>query len=276
MWLACKGQAVWDASGKPVKMSGFFTDITHAKSNEKLKNDFLSTLSHQLRTPLTSVKGSLGLLLSGVGGDINYKAKNLLEIANKNCEKLISIINDILDIDKMETGNIDFNLEYISIPELLMESLQINASYAEKYNIEFNLMEPLLDVTVYADRARLLQVLSNLIGNAAKFSPLLGKVDIGTIDRDQFVRIYVTDHGHGIPEANRKHIFDKFTTPNQNGITQLSETGVGLNISKAIIEHFNGKLDFDTEIGRGTTFYFDVPKQAKDAKRGNWKLSDGN
>src|SRR6266404_4170944 len=146
-------------------------NITERKKVEKIKNEFVSVVSHELRTPLTSIRGALGLLLGGAVGTIPEKANNLLTLANNNCDRLLLLINDILDIEKLEAGKMNFDFKVIDLTQLVKDSIEANKLFADKYNVKLVLgySEPYLEVNVDPDR--LMQVLTNLISNAVKFSP---------------------------------------------------------------------------------------------------------
>lgn len=259
-WINARGHASWDKEGKPVHVSGFITDITQRKEVEKLKNEFVSTVSHELRTPLTSIRGSLELISTGVAGVIPEKAVRLINIAQKNCERLILLINDILDIQKIESGQMRFVLQWVNIREVIASAIELNKGYGEKFNVSFKAKEPIIDTQVYVDRDRLMQVLSNLMSNAVKFSPQQGTVEIQTQDLGNRVRICIIDHGPGIPKEFYSRIFNKFAQADGSTVKQQGGTGLGLNISKTIIERFGGTIDFTSELDKGTIFYFDLPK----------------
>lgn len=242
-------------------------DVTELKKTEKLKNEFVSIVSHELRTPLTSIRGSLGLLVSGVMGQFAEKANKLLEIANNNCERLLLLINDILDIEKIEAGKMDFHLKVHSLQEIINESIHANQMYAEKYGvtIECHLVESEPDVSVEVDSGRLMQVLNNLLSNACKFSPKGEKIEVRLERKQALVRVSVSDHGPGIPEEFQYRIFQKFSQADSSDTRGKGGTGLGLNISKMIIEKMNGDLDFSSQVNSGTTFYFDLPIYQKQA-----------
>lgn len=234
-------------------------DITERKKVEKLKNEFVSVVSHELRTPLTSIRGSLGLILGGVVGSFSEKAKNLLNIANNNCERLLHLINDILDIEKMESGKMNFNIEAIDIAKMVKESIAANQMYGEKFGVKIKLTESVSDVQVNADYDRMLQVMANLISNAVKFSKQGDTVDVAIKVLNQKVRVSVTDYGSGIPANFQSSIFQKFSQADTTTTRGKGGTGLGLNITKSIIEKFNGAIDFISQENKQTVFYFDLP-----------------
>ncbi|HEV2844340.1 MAG TPA: histidine kinase dimerization/phospho-acceptor domain-containing protein, partial [Thermoanaerobaculia bacterium] len=171
-------------------------DIQERKRVEQMKNDFVSVVSHELRTPLTSIRGSLGLVAGGVAGELPEKAQTLVEIAAKNCERLVRLINDILDVEKIESGTMGFRFAALELMPLVEQAVEINRAYAEELGVELRIAEPVDAARVWADADRLLQVMTNLLSNAAKFSPRDGTVEIA-VRRGEAgrLRISVTDHG---------------------------------------------------------------------------------
>jgi PAS domain S-box-containing protein len=259
LWIHARGQAIWNEANLPIRMSGFITDISERKKVEKLKDEFISNVSHELRTPLTSIRGSLGLILSGTCGKIAEEVKSLIDIASQNCERLILIINDILDIQKMESGQITFDLKELDLKTFLEKSIQLNQGYGEKYNVKFILKDPIEEGELHADEDRLMQVLANLLSNAAKFSPSGERVEITTtLRKPSFIRIGITDFGSGIPKEFQPFVFNKFAQADSSTSRQKGGTGLGLNISKTIIEHLGGSITFQTS-SKGTTFCVDLP-----------------
>lgn len=234
-------------------------DITERKKVDKLKQEFISVVSHELRTPITSINGSLALILGGAVGDCSEKIRKLLNIASKNCERLIMLINDILDVEKIEEGKMVFKLEMIDINELVKEAVAANQMYAEKFFVKLLFSESNLILKVNVDCNRLIQVLNNLISNAAKFSPAGEVVSISIMAHQNIVRVSISDKGPGIAENFKKNIFKKFSQGDSSNTREKGGTGLGLSISKAIIEKFGGVLNFSSTASRGATFYFDLP-----------------
>ncbi|MCZ8257680.1 MAG: hybrid sensor histidine kinase/response regulator, partial [Polaromonas sp.] len=214
------------------------------------------------RTPLTSIRGSLGLISGGVAGQLPEAVKTLVGIAKSNCERLIRLINDILDIEKIESGKMTLDLQTVALQPLLEQAVAANEGYGKEKNVSLALVfeddgEPL---QVRADSDRLTQVVTNLLSNAMKFSPNDGVVEIHVSRSIRHVRVEVRDRGPGIPEEFRKRIFQKFSQADSSDTRQKGGTGLGLNISRAIIERLGGSIGFDTRTGEGTTFFFELPE----------------
>jgi len=243
----------------------FTRDITERKKIERLKSEFISTVSHELRTPLTSIRGALGLLAGGVVGALPEAAERLVEIAVSNSERLVRLINDILDMEKIESGKLDLQLHPLQIVPLVRESLEANRAYAQTLDVHFVLENRVPEnAQVLADADRLTQVLTNLLSNAAKFSPRESEVQIQieetlNADASRAVRVSVRDKGAGVPPEFHDRIFHKFAQADASDTRQKGGTGLGLSISKALIEKLGGTIGFDSVPNEGATFFFEVP-----------------
>jgi PAS domain S-box-containing protein len=237
-------------------------DIQEQKRIEQMKNDFVSVVSHELRTPLTSIRGSLGLIDGGVAGELPEKVRTLVGIAARNSERLGRLINDILDMEKIESGKMGFRLSPLELMPLVEQAVEGNRAYAEAYGTELRIMAAVPDARVWADADRILQVMANLLSNAAKFSPRGRVVEIAVARLDGRLRVAVTDYGKGISPAFRPQIFGKFAQADASSTRHKGGTGLGLSISKAIVERHGGSIGFDSEPGVATTFYFDLPEWA--------------
>jgi len=235
--------------------------LPSAKKIEALKVEFVSVVSHELRTPLTAIAGSISLILGGaVESQFSDKAKKLLEIANQNCNRLLSLINDILDMNKIEAGKMEFHFAPVDLSKLVKDAINANLIYADKFSVDLKLTQELPGVMVNVDADRMMQVLTNLISNAVKFSPTNELVSITIENAGNKVRVSVTDKGAGISESFRSKIFQKFSQSDTLDARAKGGTGLGLNISKAIIEKLGGELSFTSEPNVKTTFYFDLPR----------------
>lgn len=243
---------------------GIIRDISERKHLDRIKTEFISTISHELRTPLTSIRGSLGMLQSKVLGEIPEKANRMVELAHNNTERLINLVNDILDVEKIQAGKMVLKFEDVNISSLIKQSIEANETYANSCKVTVKLSKGIPDYHVYADSHRLHQVMANLISNAAKFSPENGVVFIDITKKAHLISVSITDQGLGIPEQFRNKIFHKFSQLDSSDTRQKGGTGLGLNITKAIIEHHGGHIDYTTKEGKGSTFFFElVEYQAK-------------
>jgi PAS domain S-box-containing protein len=235
-------------------------DIAARKHVEQLKNEFISTVSHELRTPLTSIKGSLGLLAAGVFGQLPPPAQELVDIAQSNCERLVSLVNDILDIEKLEFGQTPLQLTPTDLNPLLQQALAQNQGYADSFNVRLHLDNALPGpLMVSIDSLRLQQVLSNLISNAVKFSTPEGRVDITARLLDDQVEVAVRDYGLGIADEFRSRIFQKFAQADGSDTRTRGGTGLGLSICKTLMERMHGEIGFHSVLGEGSTFYLRLP-----------------
>ena len=231
-----------------------------AKKIDSMKSEFVSTASHELRTPLTAIYGSLKLITSGTLGEIPSKAKDTLDIALRNSERLTFIVNDILDIEKLENGKMVFNLKPQKISGLIKESIEANSDYGKKYNVQYLLSQDNASATVNVDTDRFLQIMNNLLSNAAKFSPANSTVEINVTNLDGNIRVAVKDKGIGIDEKLQPTIFQRFSQIDSTDVRHSGGTGLGLAISKELIEKMGGVIGVTSTPGKGSTFYLDLPK----------------
>ncbi len=227
-------------------------DITERKRIEQMKNQFVSMVSHELRTPLTSISGALGLMSGGVLGEVPPMMQSMLVIAKENSNKLTQLINDLLDIDKLVAGKMQFEMSRLAVKPLLQQAILHNQPYAEKYQTQILLDAP-VDGMIDIDPMRLHQILANLLSNAAKFSPPSSEIHVGLDIKDQQVQIAVTDQGPGIPEAFRTHIFEKFSQADSADARSKGGTGLGLAIVKELTNRMGGDISFTTS-ATGTSF----------------------
>jgi PAS domain S-box-containing protein len=234
-------------------------DITKRKEMERLKSEFISMVSHELRTPLTSIRGSLGLIVGAMSKDLPEKINQLLIIAHKNCERLITLINDILDIDKIAAGEMRFDMSPESLSALVQQAIEANHPYASKFHINIEATPIPSGVEINVDAGRFLQTVTNLLSNASKFSPEGGTVKVFTAENNGRIRLNIADTGPGIPEKYRCHIFEKFFQVDSSSTRARSGSGLGLHIAKAIIQQMKGEIGFDTATGKGTTFWIEFP-----------------
>ncbi len=224
------------------------------------KSQFVSTVSHELRTPLTSIKGSLDLINSGAIGPVPEQMRGLIEMASKNGARLSTLINDVLDLQKIEAGEMKFKQQMVDVPALLAESVATTQGLAESNAVTIEAdTAPVVPLHVMADESRLTQVVANMISNAAKFSHAGGRVLVGCRSVGEHVRIYVQDEGIGLSEDAKEQVFDRFTQIDSSDERHAGGTGLGMNISKEIVERFGGTIDYVSQLGEGTTFFVDLP-----------------
>ncbi len=239
--------------------SGILRDISERKRIEQMKNEFVSTVSHELRTPLTSIRGALGLVIDGFAGEVPEQAREMINIAHNNSERLVRLINDILDMEKIEAGMMTLERQLVELRRLLERAVADNAGYASEHQVRFEIRGHVPELQVFVDHDRMLQVLTNLLSNAAKFSPAGETVAVSAALVDGRVRISVEDRGPGISEDFQQRIFGKFAQADSSDTRQKGGTGLGLSITKAIVESHGGTIGFNTGADKGTVFYVDLP-----------------
>jgi PAS domain S-box-containing protein len=260
VWVSSQAVALTNDEGEKTGFIGTVFDLTERMKVELLKNEFISTVSHELRTPLTSIRGSLGLVIGGAVGPIPQPAAKLLAIAASNSERLVRLINDILDIEKLDSGKLHFELRRCELQLLVEQAVAVNQGYAQQLGTSLAIRCALPGAAAMLDADRTLQVLTNLLSNAAKFSPPGQPVEVALTRRQGNLRVEVRDRGPGIPLAFRERIFQKFAQADSSDTRAKGGTGLGLNISKAIIERQGGTIGFDSAPEQGATFYFEVPE----------------
>jgi len=233
-------------------------DITERRRVEELKRQFVSTVSHELRTPLTSIAGSLGLLSGGAAGELPERATRLISIAHANSQRLVRLINDILDVEKLEAGQIHLDVQAVDMRDVAERSLENVQGLADQAGARLLLAEGEA-APVMGDADRLVQVVVNLLSNAVKFSPTGGVVHVSVIPEARIVRLSVRDEGPGVPESFRARIFTKFAQADGSDTRQRGGTGLGLVIAREIAERHGGRLWFESAPGAGATFHLDLP-----------------
>ena len=254
---------LWPLRGGDGEVEGVIVlgiDVTRLKEADRMKDHFVSVVSHELRTPLTAMRGSLGLLAGGVVGELPAEARSLVDIALQNSDRLWRLVNDLLDIEKMSAGHVDFRVEPLDWRATLREAVEASRGLMQQFDVSFEL-EPVEDLRVLGDSDRLSQVLANLILNAAKFSPAGGVVSVGARRlAGGGVRTQVRDRGHGIPANFRSRIFQPFSQADTGDSRSTGGSGLGLAISREIVTRLGGTIGFDDAPGGGTIFWFDLPE----------------
>jgi len=258
-WLSSTKAPIRNPQGGVIGLVGITRDITDQKREAHRKEQFVATISHELRTPVTSIIGSVALVASGAAGGLPEPAARLLEIARRNGQRLVHLINDILDLEKVESGMMAFDLRRIDVRELVEQEIGAIQSFAEPHGVTVRLDPPSCSGAVLADPGRLAQVVSNLLSNAVKYSPSGKEVVVGIEHRQGKIRICVRDHGAGIPESFRQRIFDKYVQVDRKEARQKGGTGLGLAIVRQIVEHMKGEVGFEPAPGGGAVFCVTLP-----------------
>lgn len=238
--------------------SAFVHDISQRKEVELMKDEFVSTVSHELRTPLTAIYGSLSLLTSGMAGELPPDVRQLLAISHDSTERLIRLINDLLDLDKIASGKIDYRMEVQPLRPLVEQAMRDTQGYAEALRARFRLVGE-EDVRVRMDADRIVQVCVNLLSNAAKFSPPDAEVEVGLAVREGWVRVWVADRGPGVPPEFHDRMFQRFAQADASDRRARGGTGLGLSICRSIAEAHGGRVGFHSEPGVRTEFFFELP-----------------
>ncbi|CAN5719206.1 hypothetical protein BH10CYA1_BH10CYA1_57840 [soil metagenome] len=250
---------VKDHSGKVILLIPEARNITQTKEAERRVSEFYSTVSHELRTPLTSIRGSLGLMEGGLTGVIPEKTLKMVKIARSECDRLIRLINDILDLQKIEAGMIELKRSDVETDQLVERTVEGLKGMAQTLNINL-IADKRTSGVVNCDQDRIIQVLTNLVSNAIKFSPADADVVISVEQgADNSLKFCVRDNGPGIPPAQAHKLFARFQQLDQSDSRQKGGTGLGLAITKAIVEEHNGQIGVDSELGKGATFWFSLP-----------------
>ena len=245
--------------GLPVSTRGIFRDITERKVFDRMIQEFISTVSHELRTPLTSIIASLGLLEGGLLASKPERGRELVSVALRNSNRLLQLINNLLDLQKLSARKMSFRTDAIPLDELLEEALEDIRAFAETYDIGLELTPQANPVVAIGDRDRLLQVLNNLLSNAIKFSPDGEAVVVSAEQHDDYAVLTVSDRGPGIPEEFRSRLFDRFTQFDSSSTRRSGGSGLGLSIVKGMVEGMEGHIVLDTEVEQGTTFRVLLP-----------------
>jgi len=234
-------------------------DITELAKVDQMKTEFVSMVSHELRTPLTSIKGYVDLVVDGKAGEINETQREFLGIVQSNTDRLVALINDLLDVSRIESGKIHLNITVVPIDGLIREVATSLRNQIEEKKLSLELAIPREPIKVRGDCARISQVLTNLLSNAYKFTPEGGKISVCAKATDGRVQVDVTDTGIGISDQDQKKLFTKFFRADSTITREVGGTGLGLNIAKSIVEMHGGKIWVESEVGKGSTFSFTLP-----------------
>ena len=245
-----------------------FQDISHLREVDRMKDEFVSIVSHELRTPLTSIRGSVQLVLDDKASVPDPEHRQLMQIALNNCERLVRIINDILDVAKIESGNITLQRRPCAVAEVVRQALQVVEGPAKAAKVRLDAQVPDSLPPVLVDLDRIVQALVNLMSNAVKFAPADSVVKIAAAAFDKGVTISVSDQGEGIAPENIARLFRKFQQVDSSSSRRRGGTGLGLAITKALVEQHGGRISVDSEIKKGTRFSFTLPLAPPDSAIG--------
>lgn len=263
-YVLCSGGLLYPERGGPGAAIVVMNDITEIRHASNMKSHFLATVSHELRTPLTAISGAVSLLRHGATDKLSETGERLLSIAMDNSERLNELINDLLDMEKLEAGKLELDLQPYALRPLIEQALATNQPYADRFQVQWQLAKDLTDVTVIVDERRLQQVLTNYLSNAAKFSHPGDTVRIEWHPRGDSVTVQVVDQGIGIAREQQPLLFNKFSQLDTSDKRQRGGTGLGLAICKELIERMNGQLGVESEAGKGACFWFRVPVKTPD------------
>jgi signal transduction histidine kinase len=240
------------------QMAALEIETQIANDAVEAKAEFLSTMSHELRTPLTSIKGSIDLMSAGRFGPMPDGVKKVVSIAQRNCDRLVRLIDDTLDLHKIIAGKMSFSMDHINIPKLVESTVAANRPFAERLGITLHLEAGDEDLFVVGDWVRLEQVMTNILSNAAKFSPTGSGVQIQIESGENAVRVLVIDKGIGLTEGEQADVFDRYSKVNTASTKKVGSTGLGMNISKKIMQAHGGKIGYFKNQGAGTTFFVEL------------------
>jgi PAS domain S-box-containing protein len=269
MWVLLSPTVIQRDDGTPDHFTSMVQDITELKRAEQAKSEFVSTVSHELRTPLTSIHGSLGLMAAGVAGALPAGAQELAAIAARNCERLIRLVNDILDTEKMDSGRMSLHPAVVDLRAIVHRAIEGSEGFARERSVRLAFERPAQAIRADADADRLDQVLTNLLSNAVKFSPPGATVEVTLREVGGRARMEVRDHGPGIPPEFRNRIFQRFSQADGSDSRQKCGTGLGLYIAKGIVDRSGGTIGFDSNPGEGATFHVELPLSAAPAPSPN-------
>lgn len=255
--LALRCELVTAQAGRAVRSVGVAQDVTEQWAVERMKDEFISVVSHELRTPLTAIRGALGLLATGRLGELSPRGQDMLEVAARNSDRLVRLVNDILDVERMASGATELRLGPCQADELLRQAAEAMEATARKAGVTL-VVEP-GTASLVADADRLLQVLTNLIDNAIKFSVEGATVRLGAEAQEGSVRFHVQDTGRGIPPEALERVFERFGQVDASDSRQKGGTGLGLTICRDIVQLHGGRIGVTSALGEGSTFTFTLP-----------------
>lgn len=256
-WISDRTFPIKNESGEIIRLAGLVEDITEQQKIAEMKNEFMSIVSHELRTPLTAIQAALDLLNSGIYDQKPDRFKRMLEIASIDCDRLVRLVNDILDIERLESGKLVLEKTTCQVKELIKQAVMVVQPLAQQQYINFNIYPT--EAQVWAEADAIIQTLTNLLGNAIKFSPPHSTITISIEQQWDFVLVQVTDQGQGIPTEKLDTIFEKFQQVDASDSRSKGGTGLGLAICRSIISQHGGRIWAESTLGLGSTFSFTLP-----------------
>lgn len=267
VWVRRDQDFIVGGDGKPEAAVVTLLNITDQKRLEVQKDEFVSTVSHELRTPLTSIRGALAMLAAGTLDNAPDKARRMIDVANRNSERLARLVDDLLDVQRIQADSMTYDMTDVAVSPLIRESIEAIRPFAARYGVEVKLAADCPSAMVHGNSGRLAQVMANLLSNAIKFSASGQTVEVHVGRKAPWMRITVEDHGQGIPKAFHGRIFQPFAQGDATNTRRRGGSGLGLSIVAAIVAHHKGRISFESEVGVGTKFHVDLvaPDTAPDA-----------
>lgn len=248
-----------DESGQPFGIVSLFRDITEQAVIEEMKTEFISVVSHELRTPLTPIKGYIDLILEGDAGELTDEQRDYLKIVESNTDRLVALVNDLLDISRIEAGKIDLEIKPAAMEDAIQEVVSFHRKQIESRGLSLSVSLPPKLPWVKADKSRMIQVLNNLISNAYKYTPSGGAISISAMPDGEYLEVTVADTGVGISKEDMKKLFTKFFRAKNPATRDTSGTGLGLAITKSIVQKHEGEIWVESQPGKGSAFHFTIP-----------------
>ncbi|MCW6035026.1 PAS domain S-box protein [Spirulina subsalsa FACHB-351] len=258
VWVLVSASLVRDSEGEPLYLIAQVQDISEQRAIDQMKHEFISIVSHELRTPLTAIEGALGLLATGIYNNKPEKAQRMLEIARTDCDRLVRLVNDILSLERLDSGQFQLEMAPCSVTHLMEQSVEVMQAIAN--TVPITLTTRPIEAQVWAAADSILQTLTNLLNNAIKFSPPHTTVTVSAQDYGASICFCVQDQGRGIPPDKLHSIFRRFQQVDVSDARQKGGTGLGLAICQKIIEQHGGRIWAESQLGQGTCFYFTLPK----------------
>jgi signal transduction histidine kinase len=258
VWVLIGTSLVRDGQGRPLYFVKQIQDITERRAIERMKSEFISVVSHELRTPLASIRGSLGLLAAGVLDHQSETAQQMLSIAAVESERLVRLVNDILDLERLEANMVPLNRQWGDAALIVQRAMAAMRSLAEEHDITLHSIP--IPLNVWADHDRIMQTLVNLLSNAIKFSPPSSTITLTVKGLTNQILFQVQDQGRGIPADKLESIFGRFQQVDASDSRDRNGTGLGLAICRNIVQQHGGDIWVESTLGKGSTFYFTLPK----------------